>query len=122
MMAAKMTTSRLRPLIFIVGIALGLVAFFAMVLALTWTAVVAFEDNAVFAESPSANQPDPTQVSTNTEGSGSPLEESSGTDPTPTFESNGMAVWLTWLAMGLSSDSSVSYLTYAHSLSPPDGE
>ena len=122
MMAANTTTSRLRPLIFTAGIALGLVAFLAMVLALTWTAVVASEDDTVFEESPSASQPDPTQVSTNTEGAGSPVEESPDTGQTPTFESNDMAVWLTWLAMGLSSDSAVSYLTYAHSLSPPDGE
>ena len=102
MIAANTITSRLRPLIFAAGIALGLVAFFAMVLALTWTAVVTFEDNTVFAESPSASQPDQTQASTDAEDA---------------ISGNGIEVWLTRLAIGLSSDSAVSYLTYAHSLS-----
>ena len=110
MTAANTITSRLRPLIFAAGVALGLVAFFAMVLALTWTAVVAYEDNTVFAESQSASQPDQVQVGLDAE------DDISSSD----IESNGMAVWLTRLAIGLSSDSAVSYLTYAHTFPPTD--
>ena len=110
MTATNTITSRLKPLIFTAGIALGLVAFFAMVLALTWTAVVAYEDNTVFAESPSASQPDQAPVNMD-------AEEASSSSA---IERNEMAVWLTRLAIGLSSDSAVSYLTYAHIFPPQD--
>ena len=112
MTAVNTTTSRLRPLIFAGGIALGLVAFFAMVLALTWTAVVTFENNTVFAESPSASQPDQAQA-------GMDAEDASSSSST---ERNEIAVWLTRLAIGLNSDSAVSYLTYGYPLILPDQE
>ena len=48
--------SRLKPLIFITGITLGLVALCAIVLTLTWTALVTSQDNSVFAKSQSASQ------------------------------------------------------------------
>ncbi len=110
MIAANTTTSRLRPLIFAAGVALGLVAFFAMVMALTWTAVVAYEDNTVFAESPSASQPDQMQAIMDS-------EDASSSSPA---ERNEMVVWLTRLAIGLSSDSAVSYLAYGHSFPFPN--
>ena len=110
MTAADTTTSRLRPLIFTVGIALGLVAFFAMVLALTWTAVVTFEGNTVFAESPSASQPDQAPEGMDTEDAST----------SSAIESNGIAVWLTRMAIGLGSDSAVSYLTYGYPFPFPD--
>ena len=110
MIAANTFSSRLRPLIFAAGVALGLVASFAMVLALTWTAVVAYEDNTVFAESQSASQPDRIQVSVDVEDAGS----------SSVIERNEMAAWLTRMAIGLSSDSAVSYLTYAHIFPPQD--
>ncbi len=105
MTAANTVTSRMKPLIFAFGVALGLVAFFAMVLALTWTAVVTFENNTVFAESPSASQPDRVQGSTDAGGA---------------IEGNGIEVWLTRLAIGLSSDSAVSYLSYGYPYLLPD--
>ena len=107
MTAANTTTSRLKLLILTVGIALGLVAFFAMMLALTWTTVVAYEDNTVFGESPSVSQPDQAQGSMDAS-SASPAER------------HEMAVWLTRMAIGLSSDSAVSYLAYVYSIAPPD--
>lgn len=110
MIAANTTTSRLKLLIFTAGIGLGLVAFFAMMLALTWTSVVAYEDNTVFAESPSVSQPDQAQGSMGS-------EDASSASPTERHE---MAVWLTRMAIGLSSDSAVSYLAYVYSIAPPD--
>lgn len=110
MIAANTTTSRLRLLIFTAGVALGLVAFFAMMLALTWTAVVAYEDNTVVAESPSVSQPDQAQESMGS-------EDASSASPAERHE---MAVWLTRMAIGLGSDSAVSYLAYVYSIAPPD--
>lgn len=110
MIAANTTTSRLKPLIFTAGIALGLVALVGMALALTWTAVVASEYNTVFAESPSVSQPGQAQGRMGS-------EDASSAFPT---ERDEMAVWLTRLAIGLSSDSAVSYLMYAPTFPYPD--
>jgi len=110
MIAANTFSSRLRPLIFAAGVALGLVASFAMVLALTWTSAIAYEDNTVFAESQSASQPDQMPL-------GMDVEDASSSSA---IERNEMAAWLTRMAIGLSSDSAVSYLTYAHIFPPQD--
>ena len=110
MTATNTTTSRLRPLIFTFGIALAFVAIYAIVMALTWNVLVTSQDNTVFAESPSVSQPDQAQGSMGS-------EDASSASPTERHE---MAVWLTRMAIGLSSDSAVSYLAYVYSIAPPD--
>ena len=112
--------SRLKPLIFITGITLGLVALCAIVLTLTWTALVTSQDNSVFAKSQSASQLKPIQMSLDAQDASPPMAESSHTGPVSAVDTNELAVWFTRLAVGLSSDSAVSYVTYVQTLSPQD--
>ena len=110
--------SRLKPLIFITGITLGLVALCAIVLTLTWTALVTSQDNSVFAKSQSASQHDSLMGSIDVQ---DVTSSRSGEDAgVAVSETNEIAIWFTRLAIGLSSDSAVSYVTYVQTLSPQD--
>lgn len=126
MTAANTTTSRLRPLIFTFGIALAFVAIYAIVMALTWNVLVTSQDNTVFAESQSASQPDSPvgniDVQDVTLGGGGEdaAPDLSPANQAPGAAMNNMTTWLTRMAIGLSSDSAVSYLAYVYSIAPPD--
>ena len=117
MTAANTTTSIWKPLIFGTGIALAFVAVCAIVMALTWSALIASQDNPVFAETQPASQQDALVGSTDVEDAAPGLPRAV---PQTVTDQNGIAVWLTRMAIGLSSDSAVSYLSYAYSLAPPD--
>ena len=126
MTSANTTASIWKPLIFGVGIAMAFVAICAIVMAITWTALIASQDNSVFAESQSASQQDSLIGSMDVQNVAfNPGGEDAVPDPSRTYpetvtDQNGIAVWLTRMAIGLSSDSAVSYLAYAYSLAPPD--
>ena len=126
MTAANTTASTWKPLIFGVGIAMAFVAICAIVMALTWSALIASEGNTVFAESQPASQQDSLisnmDVEDVTSGPGGEdaMPDPSRAYPATVTDQNGIAVWLTRMAIGLSSDSAVSYLAYAYSLAPPD--
>ena len=119
------TASIWKPLIFGIGIAMAFVAVCAILMAITWTALIASQDNLVFAESRSASQQG-SQVSNidvedaaSNSGGEDAVPDPSRAYPATVTDQNGIAVWLTRMAMGLSSDSAVSYLAYAYSLAPP---
>ena len=125
MAAANTTVSIWKPLIFSAGIALVLVAICAIVMALTWAALVSSQGNLVFAESQSASQQDSLTGITDVQdvaygsgGEGAALD-SSLADPSTDTGTNDIAAWFTRMAIGLSSDSAVSYLTYVYSIAPP---
>ena len=117
MTTANTTDSIWKPLIFGIGIAMAFVATCAIVMALTWSALVSSQDNPVFAESQSASQQDSPVASIDGEDA---MPGPSRAVPQTVTDQNGIAVWLTRMAIGLSSDSAVSYLSYAYSLAPPD--
>ena len=124
MAAANTTVSIWKPVIFSAGIALAFLAMCAIVMALTWTALVSSQGNVVFAEPQSASQQDSLTGSTDVQdvesgsgGEGATLDASPA-DPLAGTERNEIAVWLTRMAIGLSSDSAVSYLAYVYSIAP----
>ena len=125
MAAANTTVSIWKPLIFSAGIALVFVAICAIVMALTWTVLVSSRGNLVFAESQSASQQDSLIGSTDTEGvaygsgRGGEALDPSPADPSTDTGTNDIAAWLTRMAIGLSSDSAVSYLAYVYTVAPP---
>ncbi len=117
MTAANTTPGMWKPLILGAGVALAFVAVCAILMALTWTALVSSRDNPVFAEWQSASQPDPLAASID---AGDVESDPSRAVPETVTDQNGIAVWLTRMAMGLSSDSAVSYLSYAYGVAPPN--
>ena len=126
MTAINTRISGLKPLVFCRRSALGLIVVCTIALTLAMIAMATSQHSSAFAESQPASQPDTLQVDTDvqdvaTDRGGEDLSpamrESSGTDRVDAFETNNLAVWLTTLAVGLSSDSSVTYLAYISSLS-----
>ena len=126
MTAINSRISGLKPLVFGRRSALGLVVVCTIALSLALIAMATSQHSSAFAESPPASQPDTLQVGADVQdvatdrGSEDPspaMRESSDTDQAPAFESHKLAVWLTTMAVGLSSDSSVTYLAYISSLS-----
>ena len=126
MTAINSRISGLKPLVFGRRIALGLVVVCTIALSLALIAMVTSQRSSAFAESKAANQPDTLQVDTDvqdvaTDHGGEDLSpamrKSLDTDRVAAFEPNKVAVWLTTMAVGLSSDSSVTYLAYISSLS-----
>ena len=122
MTAVNTTASIWRPLVFGVGVAMALVAVCAIVMALTWTVLVSSQDSLVFAESQPASQQDSLEGSDVAPGGGAEdaVLDPTTADPATETETNGIAAWLTRMAIGLSSDSAVSYLAYVYSVAPPD--
>ena len=124
MIAANTKASRLNPLILGIRLVLGLVVVLAIVVTLALTALFTSQNNPVFAESQPASQHDVLNVGmdgqyvipgSSGEDAGTAIRESD-------TEMNEIAVWFTRMAIGLSSDSAVSYLTYIHNVPPPDQE
>ena len=126
MTAINSRISGLKPLVFGRRSALGLVVVCTIALSLALIAMVTSQRSSAFAESKAANQPDTLQVDTDvqdvaTDRGGEDLSpamrKSLDTDRVAAFEPNKVAVWLTTMAVGLRSDSSVTYLAYISSLS-----
>ena len=126
MTAPNTTVSIWKPLIFGIGLAMTFVAICAIVMALTWSALVASRNNPVFAETQPASQQDSLAGNIDVEdiasgpGGEDTMPDPSRAVPGTVTDQNGIAVWLTRMAIGLGSDSAVSYLAYAYSLAPPD--
>ena len=126
MTAINSRISGLKPLVFCRRSALGLVVVCTIALSLALIAMATSQHSSAFAESKPANQPDTLQVGTDvqdvatdrgSEDLSPAMRKSSDTDRVAAFEPNKVAVWLTTMAVGLSSDSSVTYLAYISSLS-----
>ena len=124
MTATNTRISGLKPLVFCRRSALGLVVVCTIALSLA-LAMGTSQHSSAFAESQPANQPDTLQVGTDvqdvatdrgSEDLSPAMRKSSDTDRVAAFEPNKVAVWLTTMAVGLSSDSSVTYLAYISSL------
>ena len=126
MTAINSRISGLKPLVFGRRSALGLIVVCTIALSLALIAMSTSQHSSAFAESQPASQPDQWLGSTDvqdvaTDRGGEDLSpamrESSSTDRVDAFETNNLAVGLTTMAVGLSSDSSVTYLAYISSLS-----
>ena len=126
MTATNTRISGLKPLVFCRRSALGLIVVCTIALSLALIARATSQHSSAFAESQSASQPyqwlgstDVQNVATDrgSEDLSPAMRESSDTDRVAAFEPNKVAVWLTTMAVGLSSDSSVTYLAYISSLS-----
>ena len=126
MTAINTRISGLKPLVFGRRSAFGLIVVCTIGLTLTLIAMATSQYSSAFAESQPANQPDTSQVGADaqdvatdrgSEGLSPTVLESSDTNQVAAFQPNKVAVWLTTLAVGLSSDSSVAYLAYMSSLS-----
>ena len=120
MTAINTRISGLKPLVFGRRSAFGLIVVCTIGLTLALIAMATSQHSSAFAESQPANQPDQWLGSADVQdfatdrGSEylSPaMCESSDSNPVAAFEPNEVAVWLTTLAVGLSSDSSVAYIS-----------
>ena len=119
MTAINTRISGLKPLVFCRRSTLGLIVVCTIALTLAMIAMATSQHSSAFAESQPASQPDTLQVDTDVQ---DVATDRGGEDPGPTVgqpsrgnpvaagETNQMAIWLTTLAVGLSSDSSVTYL------------
>ena len=126
MTATNTRFSGLKPLVFGRRSALGLIVVSAIALTLALIVMATSRHSSAFAESQPAIQPDTTQgvrdvlnvaPDRNDDNPSAAEHESSDSNPAAAFEPNEVAVWLTTMAVGLSSDSSVTYLAYISSLS-----
>ena len=126
MTATNTRISGLKPLVFGRRSALGLIVVCTIALTLALIAMATSQRSSAFAEPQPATQPDQRLGSADvqdfatdrgSEDLSPAMRESSDSNPVAAFEPNEVAVWLTTLAVGLSSDSSVAYLAYISSLS-----
>ena len=126
MTATTTRPSGLKPPVFVRISALGLMVILAIALTLALIAMATSKHDSAFADSQAASQSNTLQGNTDVQ---DVAPDRSGEDPSLTVgqrsrgnpvavgETNQMAIWLTTLAVGLSSDSSVTYLAYISTLS-----
>ncbi len=126
MTATTTRPSGLKPPVFVRISALGLMVILAIALTLAPIAMATSKHDSAFADSQAASQSNTLQGNMDVQ---DVAPDRSGEDPSPTVgqpsrgnpvaagETNQMAIWLTTLAVGLSSDSSVTYLAYISTLS-----
>ena len=126
MTATKTRSSGLKPPVFVRISALGLMVILAIALTLALIAMATSKHDSAFADSQAASQSNTLQGNMDVQ---DVAPDRSGENPSPTVgqssrgnpvaagETNQMAIWLTTMAVGLSSDSSVTYLAYISTLS-----